>query len=88
MRPRRALSHHLVARSLSVSAVLFGLAVAPLDWCPLLMETGQEEGSAQGAPLMRAEGAFMWKQRPKAPDQSFAEHCTGLELGRGQGGMC
>lgn len=33
----------------------------------------------------------MWNQRPRAPDQSFAEHGAGLELGkrwgRGRGGI-
>lgn len=66
VRPMRALSCCLLAKSLAVSAVLFDLAVASLDWSYYLWERAREEGSAQGAPLMRAEGTFIWNQRTRS----------------------
>ena len=67
VRPRRALSHHLVARSLTLSAVLFGLAVAPLDWCPLLMETGWGRGVCPGCPSLKGRGSFYVGPEVKSP---------------------
>ena len=67
VRPRRALSHHLGARSLTVSAVLLGLAVAPLDWCPLLMETGWGRRVCPGCPSLKGRGSFYAEPEAKSP---------------------
>ena len=53
--------------SLVVSAVLFGLAAAPLNWSPWLMGVGQGRGVWPGCLPHEGRGSFYVEPEAKSP---------------------